>query len=267
MNTTTPTLTQQYRADIAKAVVADMTKSMHSAHTWSKILLFAGMALTYLHVALYLHADPAFGPLGFGIPAFFDGGMIVMFNVVQTRGLAGNAKRAAMAVATVLGITSGYLNCAAASSVRSAIIFASIVAGAVAVKFVAALMTPDFTAMEEAEQQVAADLPTDEPAEDPEAAARRQASIAKARDTRKRNAEIRQAEQEKAEQDRLARLDRRRKQDADRRAAAVAPVSPGAPVEHFVLDAAAQRALDAAAEILDRRAASMPRQAGSLLLP
>lgn len=182
---TTQSLAQQFAAEYAKGVVPAMLKAIGAAKRDTRLIVAAVLAITYPHQALWLTTIYGIGILGWAIPAVVDLAMLRMLGIVQTVGMNRGAKKAALSMTAVLALMSGTVNISVPGEWAARIIFAALVLIAAGVKIVTALVGPDFTAMEQAEQSIAPAAPV----VDDETKARRSAAAQKAAATRKANAE------------------------------------------------------------------------------
>lgn len=145
------TLTQQFAEQYAKGVVPAMLKTIKAAKRDTRLILAGVLAITYPHQAMFLSTVHGIGVLGWIIPAVVDLAMLRMLGIVQTTGMRTPAKRAALVMTGVLGAISAAVNVAAPAAWAARGIFGALVLVAVGVKFVTALVGPDFAAIEATE--------------------------------------------------------------------------------------------------------------------
>ncbi len=211
-NTNTPaaptTLAQQYAAEYAQDAVPAMLKTVRAASTFSKVILVAAMATSYVHQALFLYHLGA-GIFGFVIPLLFDTAMIYMLKVMRTVGMARDAKRAAAAVFGAVALVSGFINAAAPGALGLRALYAFVVLLVIGVEVVSGKIRPDFAAIETRAIEAHAAAPAAKTTRklDPQVAAAR---AAKAKATRELNAH-RKATEQAARQDRAAKAAATRK--------------------------------------------------------
>ena len=149
----TNTLTQQFATEYAKKAVPGMLKAIRLIRLANKGIVVGAVAASYLHQAHFLDHLGA-GIFSWIVPAVFDLAIVSMLTITQTVGMAADAKRAALKVLIVVVAISGAVNAAAPGPIGLRIIFALVVGLVAAVEWVAGKIRPDFTAIENRENEL-----------------------------------------------------------------------------------------------------------------
>jgi hypothetical protein len=157
---TTTSLTQQFANEYAKRAVPGMLKAIRLIRLANKGIVVGAVAASYLHQAHFLQTLGA-GIFSWIVPAVFDLAIVSMLTITQTVGMATDAKRAALKVLVVVVVISGAVNAAAPGPIGLRIIFALVVGLVAAVEWVAGKIRPDFTAIENRENELTTNTSAD----------------------------------------------------------------------------------------------------------
>jgi hypothetical protein len=167
-STVTASLAQQFAAEYATGVIPAMLKAIKTVKRNVKLVAAGAIIVSTPHQALYLaslgHGDIAAWVFAIVIPLVFDLGMLTMLTVTQTAGMASRAKRRAMVVLAVMVTISAAVNAIAPGPMVLRVLFGTVAAILAALEWVNSAIAPDFAALEQRENEVAAVVEQPKPA-------------------------------------------------------------------------------------------------------
>lgn len=146
----------QLAADLAAAAVPAMLLAVKNAKKIGMGILGMCLLVTFPHTGEFLASLPHVGWFGWVIAALQDAGLMALAQIVQTPGLAPEARKRAAIVLGALGVEAATLQAVAPGAFGIKALFVSVVGLGLAIKWVIAAVKPDFEAIAAREQHAAA---------------------------------------------------------------------------------------------------------------